>query len=63
MTIEEKDTEKVTGGNSNRASFVTEMRCSNCGHFSVWDGDFEGKVVDCPRCNKHTFRAERVIEA
>ena len=53
----------VVGGEKwvNPIGWITEMSCSNCGHYIVWAGCYEGQIFDCPKCGKHTFKGMREL--
>ena len=39
----------------NSSSYITRMRCSECGYDLDWAGQYVGQTFDCPQCHKHTY--------
>ena len=39
----------------NRSSYITRMRCSECGYELDWAGQYVGQTFDCPQCHNHTY--------
>lgn len=38
----------------NSSSYITRMRCSECGYELDWAGQYVGQTFDCPQCHNHT---------
>ena len=39
----------------NSSSYITRMRCSECGYDLDWAGQYVGQTFDCPQCHNHTY--------
>ena len=39
----------------NSSSYITRMRCSECGYELDWAGQYVGQTFDCPQCHNHTY--------
>lgn len=39
----------------NSSSYITRMRCSECGYELDWKGQYVGQTFDCPQCHNHTY--------
>ena len=50
--LKDKELNKVTGGSED---INTIMKCSSCGYWDTWSGDYTGTTDICPNCNKYTF--------
>ena len=37
------------------SSYITRMRCSECGYELDWAGQYVGQTFDCPQCHNHTY--------
>ena len=61
--MKNEDLEKVTGGVTPHVHVErdTRMVCSNCGHETIWAGEFVNKTFECPRCHENTFKGEKLV--